>query len=257
MTTTTAVPQPPTSSSRTLEVEVWSDIACPWCYVGRRRYAAALAAFAHRDAVRTVWRSYELSPDTPAGPGVPEIEALARHKGLAEEQVRQMFAQVSEVAAQDGLTLDFATTLAVNMFDAHRLVHVVRSAGGDDLADRTVEALYAAHFTHGADLGDHDTLVRLAADAGCGDSGLTDADVRAALAGDDGGDAVRRDEEQARTYGVRGVPFFVADRRLAVSGAQPVEVFAQLLERAWQAAAPVDLTPAGTADSCADDTCAL
>ncbi|MFI2752609.1 DsbA family oxidoreductase [Cellulomonas sp. P22] len=257
MTTITAVPQPPTSSARTLEVEVWSDIACPWCYIGRRRYAAALAGFAHRDAVGTVWRSYELSPDTPAGPGVPEIEALARHKGIAEDQVRQMFAQVSEVAAQDGLTLDLATTLAVNMFDAHRLVHVARSAGGDDLADRTVEILYAAHFTHGADLGDHDTLVRLAADAGCGASGLTDDDVRAALAGGDGGEAVRRDEEQARALGVRGVPFFVADRRLAVSGAQPVEVFTQLLERAWEAAAPVDLTPAGAADACTDDTCEL
>lgn len=247
------------AASPTVLVEVWSDIACPWCYIGKRRFAAALQAFAHRDHVEVVWRSYELSPDTPAGPGVPEIAALSQRMGAPVERIREMFAHVTEVAAGDGLTYDFERALAANTFDAHRLVHLAREHGGPELADRTLEALFAAQFTAGADLGTASVLAGIAAEAGFADAGLDDDAVLAALAGDHAADAVRHDEAEARALGVTGVPFFVAGRRVAVSGAQPVEVFGRLLEAAWQEANPL-VTLAGTdeaAGACADDSCAI
>jgi predicted DsbA family dithiol-disulfide isomerase len=242
-----------------VRIEIWSDIACPWCYLGKRRFAAALRAFPHRDHVEVVWRSYQLSPDTPTGPGVPEITALSQRFGAPVEQIRQMFARVTEAAAGDGLAYDFERVLAANTFDAHRLVHLARQHGGPALADRTLEALFAAHFTAGVDLGTPSELARIAAEAGFAGHGLDDDDVLAALAGDVAAAAVRHDEAEARTLGVTGVPFFVADRRIAVSGAQPVEVFVRLLDDAWRQANP--LTFLGDANdaaaSCVDDACAI
>lgn len=239
---------------RTLNVEVWSDIACPWCYIGKRRFTAALADFPHRDHVEVTWRSYELSPNTPVGPGRPERDALSEHKGIPIERVKQMFAQVTAVAAGEGLAYDFDRALAVNTFAAHRLVHLARETGGAELAERTLEALFSAHFEHGADLGDDETLVRLVSDAGL------DADAaRAALDGDHGADAVRADEAEARALGVTGVPFFVVDRRVAVSGAQPAEVFSQLLEAGWREANPLQTLAAADpdAEACVDDSCPI
>jgi predicted DsbA family dithiol-disulfide isomerase len=247
------------AATPTVLVEVWSDIACPWCYIGKRRFAAALQAFAHRDHVEVVWRSYELSPDTPAGPGIPEIAALSQRMSAPVERIREMFAHVTEVAAGDGLTYDFERALAANTFDAHRLVHLAREHGGPELADRTLEALFAAQFTVGADLGTASVLAEIAAEAGFAAAGLDDAAVLAALAGDRAADAVRHDEAEARALGVTGVPFFVAGRRIAASGAQPVGVFGRLLEAAWQDANPF-VTLTGTdeaAGACVDDSCAI
>lgn len=239
-------------SVRTVNVEVWSDIACPWCYIGKRRFATALADFPHREHVEVTWRAYELSPSTPVGPGRPEIEMLAALKGIPHDQVKRMFAQVTAVAAGEGLAYDFDRALAVNTFAAHRLVHLARTTGGADLAERTLEALFSAHFEHGADLGDEDTLVRIVSGAG------VDADAaRAALADGTGADAVRADEDEARALGVTGVPFFVVDRRIAVSGAQPADVFTQLLETAWRDANPVQVLATADGAACVDDSCAV
>jgi predicted DsbA family dithiol-disulfide isomerase len=123
---------------RTVTVEVWSDIACPWCFIGKRRFAHALATFPHREHVDVVWRSYQLSPDTPRGPGRPEAQALAEMKGLPLDRVQQMFAHVTSVAAGDGLAYDFDTVLAFNSYDAHRLVHLARETGGPELAERAL-----------------------------------------------------------------------------------------------------------------------
>nr|WP_200940638.1 DsbA family oxidoreductase [Cellulomonas sp. Leaf334] len=237
---------------RTLNVEVWSDIACPWCYIGKRRFATALADFPHREHVEVTWRAYELSPSTPVGPGIPEIDALARHKGIPREQVTRMFAQVTDVAAGEGLAYDFDRAIAANTFAAHRLVHLARTTGGSDLAERTLEALFSAHFEHGADLGDDETLVRIVSGAGV----AADA-VRAALADGTGADAVRADEDEARALGVTGVPFFVVDRRIAVSGAQPADVFTQLLDTAWRDANPVQVLATADGAACVDDSCAI
>jgi predicted DsbA family dithiol-disulfide isomerase len=244
--------------TRTLQVEVWSDIACPWCYIGKRRFAAALDAFPHRQHVEVTWRSYELSPGTPAGPGRPEIDALVEHKGLPRDQVRQMFAHVANVAAGEGLTFDFDRALAANTFDGHRLLHVAREVGGPALVETLIEAVFDAHFSQGADLGDHETLVRLAREAGFAAAGLDDDAVRAVLAGDRAADDVRRDEAEARALGVNGVPFFVVDRRVAVSGAQPAEVFTQLLEAGWREANPLAVLGGDPdAQACTDDSCAV
>ena len=236
---------------RTLKVEIWSDIACPWCYIGKKRFATALAEFPHRDHVEVTWKSYELSPRTPVGPGRPEIEMLSALKGIPRDQVERMFAQVTAVAAGEGLAYDFDRALAVNTFAAHRLVHLARTTGR---AEQVLEALFSAHFEHGADLGDDDTLVRLVSEAG------VDADAaRAALAGGDFEDAVRADEDEARALGVTGVPFFVVDRRVAVSGAQPADVFAQLLEAGWREANPLQTLASADPDAaaCVDDSCAI
>lgn len=241
-----------TAPPRSLTVEVWSDVACPWCWIGKRRFAQALHQFPHRDHVDVVWRSYQLSPDTPTGPGRPEVEALAEMKGLPREQVEQMFAHVTGVAAEVGLRYDFARTLAFNTFDAHRLLHLAREAGGAGLVEATMEALFGAHFERGVDLGADGALVAVAAQAGFGAHGWDATRVATALAGDDGAAAVRDDLATAQGLGVTGVPFFVVDRRYAVSGAQPAAVFTQLLEAGWREANPL---VAVTGEVCGDGSC--
>jgi predicted DsbA family dithiol-disulfide isomerase len=206
----------------TAHIEVWSDIACPWCYIGKRRFAEALDSFEDRDRIAVTWRSYQLSPDTPVGLRKPEIEALVEMKGMPADQIRQMFAQVAATATQVGLDIDFDTVIAANTFDAHRLVHL---AG--DKRDGVLEALFRAHFVEGEVVDDLDTLVEVAVSAG-----LDAESVRDDLAAGAGAEAVRADLAAARELGVTGVPFFVANRAVAVSGAQPKDVFVALLERA-------------------------
>ena len=211
-----------------IEIEIWSDVACPWCYIGKHRFLSALAEFEGRDRVTVVWRSYQLSPDTPVGQRRSELDALVESKGMAPEQVRQMFGHVAQTAAEEGLRLDFGTVIAANTFDAHRLIHIA-----SDNRDVVVEALFRAHFAEGAVIDDRAVLVDIAARAGL------DADtVRAELESGAGADAVRADLDAARALQVSAVPFFVANRRVAVSGAQPKDVFLQLLTQA--SAVPVD-----------------
>ena len=209
-----------------IDIEIWSDIACPWCYIGKHRFLAALAEFEGRDRVNVVWRSYQLSPETPVGERRSELDALVESKGMPADQVRQMFGHVARTAADEGLRLDFDSVIAANTFDAHRLIQL---AG--DKRDAVVEALFRAHFGDGAVIDDREVLVDIAARAGL------DADtVRAELESDAGADAVRADLEVARRLQVSAVPFFVANRRVAVSGAQPKDVFLQLLTQASTAA---------------------
>ncbi|MBY6413238.1 DsbA family oxidoreductase [Rhodococcus sp. BP-252] len=208
-----------------MQVEVWSDIACPWCFIGKTRFAAALEQFDRRDRVDVIWRSYQLSPEAPVGARERELDALVRMKGMAPEQVAGMFEHVASIAKADGLTIDFDTVVAANTFDAHRLVHIARKQG---LADEILSALFEAHFSDGRVVDDRDVLVELAERAGV--TGAADA-----LAGDAGLDEVRADLATARELQVTGVPFFVAGRRIAVSGAQPVPVLLQLLEQGFDA----------------------
>jgi len=219
-----------------LEVEVWSDIACPWCYIGKRRFARAVGSFEHRDRVRVTWRSYQLSPGARAGAPGSELELLARRKHLALEQVREMFDHVAALAAEEGLAYDFAATRPANTFDAHRLVHLA-TAQRPECADEVVEALMSAHFEQGVAVDDRGALVAIATRLG-----LDGERVRAALAdeglvgradGDAAAGAVRADLAAARAIGVTGVPFFVLDGRLGVSGAQGTELFSQALVHAW------------------------
>jgi predicted DsbA family dithiol-disulfide isomerase len=205
-----------------LTVEIWSDVVCPWCYIGKRRFEAALAEFPH--PVETVWRSFELDPGAPAVREHTATEHLAAKYGMSVEQAQASHARMTELAAAEGLEYDFDKTRGGNSFDAHRLIHLAAAHGKQDEAK---ERLMRAYFTEGVAIGDREALVALAADIG-----LDGDEARAALDGDAYADAVREDERLAQRIGIQGVPFFVLDRRLGVSGAQPAEVLVQALEQA-------------------------
>ncbi|AHG91659.1 DSBA oxidoreductase [Gemmatirosa kalamazoonensis] len=209
-----------------MRVEIWSDIACPWCYLGKRRFERALDEFAHRDAIDVVWRSFELNPNAPARQEGTSAEALARKYRVPLAQAQSMNARMAGEAAKEGLVMRFDRVRPANTFDAHRLAHLAATVGR---RAQMVERLFAAHFTEGAELGDRDVLARLAADVG-----ISEAEARTALDGDAFADAVRADEARARDFGVDGVPFFALDERYGVPGAQPTEVLLQALRQAWE-----------------------
>jgi predicted DsbA family dithiol-disulfide isomerase len=205
-----------------VKIEIWSDVVCPWCYIGKRRLEHALGDFEHADEVEIAWRSFQLNPDTPPGTAVPTKEYLVKRFG---PQASQMTGRVAALGRDEGLDLNFDTSLTVNTLDAHRLLHLAADLGVGDAAK---ERLLRAHFTEGADLSDPETLVRLAGEAG------VDADrAREVLAGTEYADAVRADIELAQAFGATGVPFFVIDRKYGISGAQPAEAFLQALRTAY------------------------
>ena len=209
----------------TLRIEVWSDIVCPWCYIGKRRLERALADFEHADEVEVLWRSFQLDPTFPQGVSEPVYDSLAKKMNAPREQVQAMTEQVQQVAAQEGLRYDFAGGVMVNTFDAHRLTHLAREHG---LGDAAHERLMNAQLVQGRVLNDVDTLVELA-----GEIGLDTERARAVLEGDQYADQVRADIDDARRLGATGVPFFVLDRALGISGAQPLEVFSAALDKAY------------------------
>jgi predicted DsbA family dithiol-disulfide isomerase len=211
-----------------LTVEIWSDIVCPWCYIGKRRFEAALAQFAHGDEVEVRFRSFELDPGAPVMPEGSGAERLAAKYGIPVAEAEAMQARVTETAAADGLEYQLDRARGGNTFDAHRLLHLAAAQGVQ--ADAK-ERLMRAYFTEGEPISDPETLVRLAAEAG------VDADAaREVLAGDRYAAEVRDDEQLAAQLGIRGVPFFVLDRRYGVSGAQPPAALLQALEQAWDEA---------------------
>jgi len=208
-----------------VKIEIWSDVVCPWCYIGKRRLERALRDFDGADQVEITWRSFQLNPDFPAGTAVPTPDYLASRFG---PQAQEMTGRVAFLGAGEGLNLRFENTLTVNTFDAHRVLHLAADAG---VAGEVKERLLHAHFTEGADLSDHETLARLA-----GEAGVPPDRVRAMLATDEHADAVRADTDEARALGANGVPFFVIDRKYGISGAQPAEVFLRALQQAQAAA---------------------
>lgn len=218
-----------------MQIDIWSDVACPWCFIGKRRFEHALSAWEHRHEVEVTWHSYQLDPTLPERYEGTEAEYLASRKGMPIEQVRQMFAHVSAQAEGVGLQYDFDSLVVANSLRAHQLLHLAKAEG---VADAVKDALLSAHFEHGRDIGDVDTLVELGAGAGLGAR-----EIREALADERYLPAVRADIAQAQQLGVNGVPFFVFDMRLGLSGAQPSEIFTQALEQARAAsldeAAPV------------------
>ncbi|HET8758866.1 MAG TPA: DsbA family oxidoreductase [Solirubrobacteraceae bacterium] len=201
-----------------LKVEIWSDVVCPWCYIGKRRFEAAVERF--DGEVDVTWRSFELDPQAPAVREHTASEHLAAKYGMSHEQAEASHAQMTELAAQEGLEYHFERARGGNSFDAHRLIHLAAANG---LQDEAIERLMRGYFTDGLAIGDRAALMALAADMGL-DGG--------ALEGDAYSEAVRADEELAQRIGIQGVPFFVLDRRYGVSGAQPAELLVQALEKA-------------------------
>ncbi len=200
-------------------VEIWSDIACPWCYVGKRRFEAALAGFDHE--VEVVWRSFELDPGAPASREESAAEHLSAKYGMPVEEARARQAQLAAMAAADGLELNFDRVQPANTFDAHRLTHLAKAHGRQDAMK---ERLQRAYLTEGELLSDHETLVRLAGEVGV--PGAAEM-----LASDRYTAEVRDDERLAQDIGITAVPTFVVDRRVAVAGAQQPEVLRELLQR--------------------------
>jgi len=236
-----------------LKVEIWSDVVCPWCYIGKRRFEAALARFAHRDDVDVVWRSFELDPSAPALRDVDNAERLAAKYGMSRQQAVETQNRLTQTAAAEGLTFRFDVSKSGNTFNAHRLLHLASERG---LQDELKERLMRAYFSEAEPIGDNDALVRLAAEVG-----IPSAEARAVLSSDTYSADVRAEEREASELGINGVPFFVIDRRYGVSGAQSPDVLLQALDQAWADAHPsLVLTPVGVAASdaaCTDDTCAL
>jgi predicted DsbA family dithiol-disulfide isomerase len=203
-----------------IEIEVWSDVACPWCYLGSRRLTQAIKA---SDAeVNVTWKSFRLNP---AATGRVLHDTLLMDKyGASAEQVHEMNQRLVNLGSEVGIDYRFDTYVAVNTLDAHRVLHLARERGLEAAAH---ERIFRAQFTDGAIMDDHDTLVALAVEVG-----LDEAEVREVLGSDRYASAVRAEQAEASALGASGVPFFVLDRKYGISGAQPAEVFAQALERA-------------------------
>ena len=233
-----------------MQIEIWSDVVCPWCYIGKRRLEKALADFPH--AVEVVYRSFQLDPSAPAVPVETVAEALGRKYGGGPEAGRRMVDRVEAVAAEEGLLFRHHQSLRVGTVDAHRLLHLALESGGPQLQGRLKEALLSAYFVETENVADRDTLTRIATGVGL------DADrVAGVLDSDEFAEAVEADIRQAAAFGATGVPFFVIDRKYGVSGAQPTEVFTQVLERAWADAHPqLDMVGA-TDDACGPEGCAI
>jgi predicted DsbA family dithiol-disulfide isomerase len=228
-----------------MRIDIWSDVVCPWCYVGKRRLEAALASFP--GTVDVHWHAFELDPDAPPTREGSYEERLAQKYGRSLEQAAEMTASMTATAAAEGLEFHFDRSKPGNTFDAHRLLHL---AGVRGVQDAVKERLFRATFTDGEPISDHETLVRLVAEAGL------DADeARAVLASDAYAAEVRADEQQAAQLRVSGVPFFVIDGKYGVAGAQPADVLRQVLDRAWAESAPLEMV--GTGDSCEGEACAV
>lgn len=206
-----------------MQIEIWSDVVCPWCYIGKRRLEKALTQSEMVDEVEVVWRSFQLDPAHLKGVREPVYEHLAKKIGGSAAQVRAMTDRVKALGAEEGLAYDFDRAVSVNTFDAHRLTHLAKAHG---LGGAMHERLLGAHLCDGELVDDTDTLIRLGAEVG-----VPADEARQVLAGDTYTREVEEDIRQARMIGVNGVPFFVLDRRYGISGAQPVEAFLSALRK--------------------------
>jgi predicted DsbA family dithiol-disulfide isomerase len=234
-----------------LRIDVWSDVACPWCYVGKRRLERALKEFPHADEVKVVWHAFELDPAAPKerDPSTSHAARIAKKYGISIDQARRNSDGLREVARGEGLTFDFEHIRSGNMFDAHRLIHLGHARG---VQDAVKERFLRAYLEEGALMSDHATLVRLAKDAG-----LDEGEAADVLASDQFAEAVRADEAQARELGIDGVPCFVVDGRFAVSGAQSPQILLSALHQAWSEREPAAPAPAAYAEGavCGPDGC--
>jgi predicted DsbA family dithiol-disulfide isomerase len=228
-----------------MEVDIWSDIACPWCYIGKRRFEKALAGWEHRDEVVVTWHAFELDPSAPPERHGDRTEALARKYGITVERAREAQDHITREAAGEGLEFRFDIARSGNTFDGHRLIHLAAQHG---LQDAMKERVMAAYLCEGLLISDHDTLARLAAEVG-----LPAGDVAETLASDRYAEEVRTDEGTATALGISAVPFFVVDRAVGASGAHPPEVLTGLLDKAWAERSPLSVVADG--ETCGPDGC--
>lgn len=239
------------SVAKCMLVEIWSDVVCPWCYIGKRRFEAALENFEHNDQVEVRWRSFELDPNAPFRRPGRMAEHLARKYGMTTEQAEERLESMNQLAAAEGLSYDLARTQGGNTFDAHRLIHLGYDKDPETGA-AVKEALLKAYFTDLEPTSEPGVLQRVGKSAG-----LDAQEVTELLESDRFGEEVRADELYARKLGCTGVPFFVVDRAFAIPGAQDPATILAVLNRAWDRANPVEVVPASDSSMCTDESCPI
>ena len=208
-----------------MKIEIWSDVVCPFCYIGKRKLEKALDKFPLKDQVEIEWKSFQLNPEEKTNPSINTLEHLAQSKGWSMDQTREITSNVVEMAKEQGLEFDFEKAKVANTKNAHRLIHFAKKQGkGGEMKER----LLKAYFSDGENVDDPNTLIKLGAEIG-----LNESEIKSMLASNQFDDAVDQDIYESRLIGVRGVPFFVLDRKFGISGAQPDEVFEETLEKAW------------------------
>lgn len=229
-----------------MKIDVWSDFVCPFCYIGKRRLEEALESFPHRDEVDVVYRSFELDPNAKKTSDESMAEHLSAKYNVSHEQAEGMCENMRKQAANENLTFDFINMKPSNSFDAHRLLHYAAQEGQ---MDKMAERLFYAFFTETKDLSDHATLMTLGEEVG-----LEGAKISAMLKSEEFSKEVRNDESLGSQLGIQGVPFYVFDQKFAVSGAQPLEMFQQALNKAWEENQKFDVI-GNEGDSCTTDSC--
>jgi len=237
-----------------MNVQIWSDYVCPFCYIGKRKFEQALASFEHKDQVEVVYKSFELDPHAPLDATKDMYETLAGKYGMSIEEAKNMTNGVAQQAKEVGLDYDFDAMKRTNTRDAHRLTHYATTQG--KMAELT-ERLLKAYFIESKHIGEHESLADLAQEVG-----LNRDEVLKVLGSDQFDDMVQNDIDVASQIGVTGVPFFVIGGKYAVSGAQPVEVFAEVLEKVWEEQHGTPLVHVGSketakGESCSDDSCTI
>ena len=212
-----------------MKIEIWSDVMCPFCYIGKRRFEDALQKSGHDKDIEIEWKSFQLNPDMKTDPTINIDQYLADIKGFSIDHAKQLNAQVTQMAAEAGLTYNFDRAVVANSFNAHRFSHLAKKHG---LGDAAEEALFKAYFTEGKNIDDTTTLIELGTAIG-----LNADEIKATLESDAYAEDVKHDVAEAQQLGIRGVPFFVMNRKYGVSGAQAVPVFEETIEKAfaeWQ-----------------------
>lgn len=238
------------NTSPKMQIEIWSDIMCPFCYIGKRHFEKAAEQFADSSNLEIIWKSFQLDPTIPMDSEEKETvyEYLANRKGISYEASVQLHEQVIAMAKNAGLQYNFDTAIVANSFNAHRMIQLAKTKG---LGDKAEERLFFAYFTEGKDFGSPAVLVELGKDIG-----LTEAEVNEALSNDEYAYRVKQDIQEARYLGVNGVPFFVFNRKYAISGAQPPQAFSQVLEKSfaeWRAENPAPQLEIISGQSCTVD----
>ena len=209
-----------------MKVEIWSDVMCPFCYIGKRKFEHALEQFAHKDQVEVVWKSFQLNPEMKTEAGKNINQYLAEVKGWSLEKAKEMNNYVSNIAREVGLTYHLDKAVVANSFDAHRFSHLAKKQG---LQNEAEEKLFQAYFTDGKNTADHQTLVQLGTEIG-----MDATETSTVLSGNEFSDEVKHDIYEAQQVGVRGVPFFVLGEKYAISGAQESATFLQALNKTWE-----------------------
>ena len=209
-----------------MKVNIWSDVRCPFCYIGKRKFELALEKFPHKEQVEVIWRSFELDPSLKTQQDVNIYDYFSKAKGISQAQAKQMFSNVTDIAKEVGLDFNLDQSIVANSFNAHRLIQLAKSKG---LGNEIEEALFIIHFMEGRNIDDQETLLKTGISIG-----LDAKEVREVLETNAFEPEVKQDEETARSIGVSGVPFFVFKDKYAVSGAQSPETFLQVLEKSWQ-----------------------